>query len=423
MISWVDTHLGKYCDFILGGTPKTKESAYWNGNIPWASVVDFEVDKHLWYTEKSITERGLKESNTKLLKVKDVIISARGTVGKTVVCARPLAFNQSCYALRSKSQELDQNFLFYLINFKVIELKKKAVGGVFDTIVKDTLNDLGISLPPSNSQLIIASILSTYDSLIENNTRRIQILEEMAQRIYKEWFVDFKYPGHENDKLVDSELGMIPEGWSVKKLEKIVSEIIDYRGKTPKKLGSDWSDSGVMAISAKNVKQGKLINLDKSKFVDEKLYEKWMKTKLEVGDILMTSEAPLGELYYLNKYTRYCLSQRVFAIRADKVIINPTILYCALGSQIIHEQIQMRRSGTTVAGIRQSELRKIPIIVPSLMVQNKASDIFSSIFSKITTLQEIISNLRQTRDLLLPKLISGKIDVSDLDIDTSILND
>ncbi|MBD2207559.1 restriction endonuclease subunit S [Calothrix sp. FACHB-1219] len=273
-------------------------------------------------------------------------------------------------------------------------------------------------LPPLPTQKKIAGILSAYDDLIENNTKRIKILEEMAQILYHEWFVKFRFPGHEHTKMVDSELGLIPEGWEVKKLDDIVLEIIDYRGKTPKKLGGDWSESGIIAISAKNIKQGKIINLDKSKFVDESLYKKWMKSELKQGDILMTSEAPLGELYYLVENKKFCLSQRVFSIRANPETLMPVILYCALSSSIIQEQIYARQSGTTVLGIRQTELRKVPVIVPSMGLQIPAAQMLENLFKAIETLEAKNSNLRQTRDLLLPKLISGEIDVEQLDITT-----
>jgi type I restriction enzyme S subunit len=207
----------------------------------------------------------------------------------------------------------------------------------------------------------------------------------------------------------------------VKQLGNIVLEIIDYRGKTPKKLGGDWSESGILAISAKNIKQGKLINLDKSNFVDEALYMKWMKSELKQGDILMTSEAPLGELYYLVKHQKFCLSQRVYSIRANPDIIKPSILFSALYSPLIQEQIYARQSGTTVLGIRQTELRKVPIIVPLINLQTSAAQILDDLFKSIETLQRKNANLRQTRDLLLPKLISGEIDLENPNINTEKL--
>ena len=120
----------------------------------------------------------------------------------------------------------------------------------------------------------------------------------------------------------------LPKDWTIKKLNEIIVDIIDYRGKTPKKLGSCWSESGVMALSAMNVKQGQLVNLEKAKFVSEDLYRKWMKSEVVKGDILMTSEAPLGETYLVPDNRKICLSQRLFCIRANPSVILPQFLFC-----------------------------------------------------------------------------------------------
>ena len=214
---------------------------------------------------------------------------------------------------------LSTSYLRYLIGSSDFTdyIKPIATGINVPHISPDQIRRFKFLLPPLSTQQKIVGILSAYDDLIENNTRRIEILEEMARMLYQEWFVKFRFPGHEAVQFVESELGLIPEGWEVKTINDITLEIIDYRGKTPKKLGSDWSESGILAISAKNVKQGKLINLHQSKYVDEALYKKWMKSELLKGDILMTSEAPLGELYYLVNYQKLCLSQRIYSIRAN----------------------------------------------------------------------------------------------------------
>jgi type I restriction enzyme S subunit len=132
----------------------------------------------------------------------------------------------------------------------------------------------------------------------------------------------------------------------------------------------------------------------------------------------MTSEAPLGELYYLIEHQKFCLSQRVYSIRANPEIIHPSILYCNLGSPQTQGEIISRQSGTTVLGIRQTELRKVPLVVPAPKIQNFAASMLDNFFKKINNLEKKNINLRKTRDLLLPKLISGEIDVENLDINT-----
>ena len=117
----------------------------------------------------------------------------------------------------------------------------------------------------------------------------------------------------------------LPKGWEVNKLNDVIVDIIDYRGKTPKKLGGSWSESGIIALSAMNIKQGQLVKLEKAKFVNDELYRKWMKSEVAKGDILMTSEAPLGETYLVPDNRKICLSQRLFCIRVELKCYHPTV--------------------------------------------------------------------------------------------------
>ena len=173
-------------------------------------------------------------------------------------------------------------------------------------------------------------------------------------------------------------IGKLPKGWEIKKLNEVIIDIIDYRGKTPKKLGGTWSESGIIALSAMNVKQGQLVKLEKVKFVNDSLYQKWMKSEVTKGDILMTSEAPLGETYLVPDNRKICLSQRLFCIRANSSIILPRFLFYFFNMPISRRQIDLRATGTTVLGIRQPDLRELPIITPSLPTQRKITAVLSA---------------------------------------------
>ena len=315
--------------------------------------------------------------------------------------------------------EMNRVFLYYLFNSSSVrnQIKATATGATVKHTAPDRIYNVTVNLPPLPTQRKIAAVLSAYDDLIENNTRRIKILEEIASAIYREWFVEFRFPGHEGVEMVESELGLIPQGWEIKQLGEIVAEIIDYRGKTPKKLGGDWAESGIMALSAMNVKKGRLVNLEKAKFISEELYKIWMKSEIAKNDILMTSEAPLGEIYYLTEKKKICLSQRLFCIRANPNIIKPSLLFYAISSPVIQGQLHASATGTTVLGIRQAALRKISVIIPPLQLQSKAEAVLGTLITTKEILEKKNANLRQTRDLLLPKLISGEIDASELDID------
>ena len=205
--------LSDLVDVIGGGTPKTTEESYWNGSIPWLSVKDFCGDKkYVYNTEKSITVEGLNNSSTKLLHKDNIIISARGTVGELAMIPYDMAFNQSCFGLIPKGNN-DPHFVYYLLKDKVRSLKSQTQGSVFDTITKATFDRIECADYSEEDQRRIASILSSLDRKIELNNKINADLEEMAQAIFKNWFVDFE--PFKDGKFVDSELGMIPEGWEV----------------------------------------------------------------------------------------------------------------------------------------------------------------------------------------------------------------
>ena len=162
--------LSEIMDIIGGGTPKTSKPEYWNGNIPWLSVKDFNNDyRYVYETEKTITQAGLDNSSTKLLKRNDSIISARGTVGEMAMISYPMAFNQSCYGLHAKEGLVDEEYLYYLIKHNVVVLKKNTHGSVFDTITRDTFNGIEVDLPSLVEQKAVASILRDLDDKIELN--------------------------------------------------------------------------------------------------------------------------------------------------------------------------------------------------------------------------------------------------------------
>ena len=180
----------------------------------------------------------------------------------------------------------------------------------------------------------------------------------------------------------------IPKGWMETTLEKVASKIIDYRGKTPKKLGGDWDLNGnYRALSAKSVKTGGLINLDQIKRVDHSLYKKWMKDEIQFNDILLTSEAPMGEVLLWKSHEKIVLSQRLFAIRA-KENISPNYLYYYFISKAFQHELNARSSGTTVLGIRQTELVKTNLIIPTLPEQKVIAKILTAFDDKIELLQD-----------------------------------
>ena len=166
-LEWETKTFSDLVDIIGGGTPKTSVEEYWNGDIRWISIKDFNnCQKYIVDTEKSITESGLKNCSTKILKKNDIIISARGTVGEIAMIKYEMAFNQSCYGLRVHDF-LNKEFIYYLLKYNINKLKNMVHGAVFDTITTNTFDNIIVNLPPFEYQEKISYLFSNIDNLIE----------------------------------------------------------------------------------------------------------------------------------------------------------------------------------------------------------------------------------------------------------------
>lgn len=193
-----------YVNVISGGTPKTQIKEYWNGNIPWLTIDDFrDVNKYVYRALKAITNKGLQNSATNILHTNDIIISARGTVGKIALIYQDMAFNQSCFGLRVKDTNvLNPEYLFYYLKCNLPYILKKTKGAVFDTITINSFKQIKINLPSINEQLYYARIISNIDEQIERNNNVVKRLQVLGQAIFNRFFysennlislVDFPY--------------------------------------------------------------------------------------------------------------------------------------------------------------------------------------------------------------------------------------
>lgn len=182
--------------------------------------------------------------------------------------------------------------------------------------------------------------------------------------------------------------------WTELPLGKIIDLVIDYRGKTPKKLGGDWSNTGYRALSARNIKTGRIVQTDTIRYVDESLYQKWMKDEVRRGDILITSEAPFGQIFYWDSDEKIVLSQRLFCIRVNPKY-DARFIYYYMTTSAFQGELAGRSTGTTVIGLRQPELMKCIIHIPSGENQHRIASILASIDAKISFNQKINDNLEQ----------------------------
>ena len=276
-------------------------------------------------------------------------------------------------------------------------------GSVRGGITWDDLCRIKLPVPSYARQ---CEIVESYRAITDRIALKRAENDNLRATAETEFFRLIRYPQIQEVPSQDTEIGAYPSDWILTTLGQVLSTIIDRRGLTPTKLGGEWSPDGIIAISAKSVKNHELINLDIANRVDRELYERWMPQKLQPHDILMTSEAPLGEFYFIADFSEYCLSQRLFAMRANTEIVEPTVLYFQLTDSIGKHQIDIRKTGTTVTGIRQSELVQVPVILPPKQVQQSFARFCNPIMLSIERNSAEIRALSKVKTMILAQLSS-----------------
>ena len=372
--------LSDIIELIGGGTPKTSKPEFWNGDIPWLSVADFGGDGR-WVdkVEKTITNLGLENSSTKLLKSGDIVISARGTVGELAQLKRPMAFNQSCYGIRARTG-VDQDFLYYLLKKSVNDLRRQSHGGVFNTITRSTFDVISVSIPSIVTQKKIADILSSLDEKIELNRRMNETLEQLGQALFRHYFVDNPEAKSWDKKPLD-EIANFLNGLAMQKYPKINGQrtlpVIKIR-----EMSSGITDSTDIASA----------NIPEEYIVHD-------------GDLLFSWSGTLLVKFWSGGDG--ALNQHLFKVTSDKY---PEWLYYYWTKYHLDQFILIAKSkATTMGHIQRKHLKQAEVIVPP-NIEEMTSE-FTPIIDQIKTNLFETHSLVNIRDSLLLKLISGEIKI------------
>lgn len=390
MSKWKEYRFSDVIEIIGGGTPKTSNPEYWNGKIPWLSVADFNTGrKYVSSAEKTITEKGLNESSTKLLNSGDIIISARGTVGVVAVLGKPMAFNQSCYGIRAIKNLTNTDFVYYLLKDTVADFQQIAYGGVFDTITRDTFKEIEILLPPLSEQKSITAVLSSLDDKIDLLHRQNATLENMAETLFRQWFVE-----EEKDE------------WESYKLKDLVKHVKPGTNYQPKRI-----ESGVPFINVRNLSNGFLDLSDTTKISKEdylRVHKNW---KPEENDLLISRIGTLGIVAVIQKTDLpVAIHYNMINLKAKKTSYQ--FLYFLLKSQLFQELYFSNIRQSVQEYVAIVDIENIEISLPFESDEFKRKETyFIDLYNKIKSNQNQILTLTALRDTLLPKLMSGKIQI------------
>lgn len=328
----------------------------------------------------------------------DLLLTAIGaTLGIPFVIKNNLPFyfkDGNLIWFKNFNDLLDSSFLYTWMcsSFGYQSMQNIAIGSAQKALTISALKDLSLIVPPIDIQHRIATILSRYDSLIENYQKQIKLLEEAAQRLYKEWFVDLHFPGHENTKIVDG----VPEGWE----KKTISQLGEYLNGFAFKP-SDWQESGKPIIKIKEMGNG--VRNDTPRNNGERVPAKYL---VKAGDLLFSWSATLMVIVWSGE--EGWLNQHLFKVTPAKGIGREFLLQ-SISNTI--EEFQNLTTGSTMKHIQRNKLDQVFINIPNDEIMTSYSYLAERMRNQILHLSSQIRLLTEARDRLLPKLMSGDIEI------------
>ena len=368
-------------EVVGGGTPSTANSDFWGGDIPWISPKDLTGYKSVYIShgESFLTKTGLK-SGTKLLPKGTVLFSSRAPIGYVAIASNPICTNQGFKSIICNKEIINPLFLYYYIKGNLDYIKLFGTGATFPEISGAAMRKIKVQIPTLPTQQKIASILSSYDRLIENNTRRIRLLEQMAENLYKEWFVRFRFPGHKNVEMVNG----LPKGW---KLKHYVDELNIRYGKG---LATELLQKEGFPVFGSNGQIG--------------FYKSYM---YEDPQILISCRGASSGIVNISLPKSFITSNSLVCERTEKT----ESLYEYLKYYFLNNNLVQYQTGSAQPQITINNIEKLKLLIPEVNVQRNFSEKIKGIDLEIYNLQQQNTLLTRQRDLLLPRLMSGKLEV------------
>jgi len=389
MGEWREYKISDIADVIGGGTPKTSIDEYWNGDIPWLAPRDLTgYDKvYLSHGDRFITEEGLKKSSTKLMPKGSVLLTSRAPIGYVAIAQNEICTNQGFKSLVPKKDLCNSEFLYYWIKSNVDYLQQLGTGTTFAEISGSVVKNIDISLPPLKEQKAIAEVLSSLDDKIDLLHRQNKTLEEMAQTLFRQWFIE-----------------EVKDEWEVGVLDDILTV---KGGTTPSTKNDEYWNGNICWSTPKDLSSNSDMYLfDTARKITESGLVKIGSGLLPKGTILLSSRAPVG--YLTITEVPLAINQGYIAILDDKGFSKYFIF---LWLRLNMEYIISNANGSTFLEISKTVFKSLEITKPSKELRKKFDEIVIDNFEKIKANTKQIKTLENMRDTLLPKLMSGEVRV------------
>lgn len=401
-MEWKEVTLGEIGTIVGGATPSTKNTSFYDGNIPWLTPKDLSVNsnKYIFRGERNITEAGFKSCSCKMLPKGSVLFSSRAPIGYVAIAANDMCTNQGFKSV-IPNEETDSEFLYYLLKYNKDNIASQGSGTTFAEVSGKTMKDIEVVVPKEKGdQRRIASILSSLDRKIELNNKINADLEEMAQAIFKNWFVDFE--PFKDGKFVDSELGMIPEGWKVGTLGDFCKCLL---GGTPSRSKEEYWNGEVNWINSGEINKFRILEASE-KITELGLAKSATKLLPKKTTVLAITGATLGQVSLLEIDT--CANQSVIGV-LENTEIPYEYIYPFIKDRI--EMLIQHQTGGAQQHINKDNVESLIFLLPAKNVLENYISLVGPMYKRIES--QCFENLYLStlRDTLLPRLMSGEIEV------------
>ena len=394
--------LSEIGQIVAGGTPKTKIEEYWNGDVPWITPKDLSSHAGMYISrgERNISQVGLDNSSAKLLPKGTVLFTSRAPIGYVAIARNEVTTNQGFKSI-IVDDENDNIFIYYLLKNNIDIIENHANGSTFKEISGSVMKSLEFGIPSLREQKAIAHILSTLDDKIEVNNQINKTLENMAQAIFKQWFVDFEFPNENGEpykssggEMVESELGTIPKGWEVVQFRDIFRFV---KGKKPKTIAECEFKDSEKYLTIDVLNRNSVLFCSKEKVIEA-----------NSEDVLMVMDgASSGVIYFGQKGVVASTLAKLELI--SKKVSNQFLFYAI---KYFENDIKTHTTGSAIPHTDKEYTYRLMIALPNdISLQTKIDDLLCDISDTFIAREQENAVLKATRDTLLPKLMSGEIRV------------
>jgi type I restriction enzyme S subunit len=336
-----------------------------------------------------------------------IIVGRKGAYRGVQFSPEPFFVIDTAYYLRLTSDDVDLKWAYYKL--LTVDINRMDVGAAIPTTSRDEFYSLSLTYPARDKQRKDAAILSAYDDLIENNRRRMALLEEAARQLYREWFIRLRFPGHEHTRIIHG----VPEGWKRMSLAEVCTPRNGIQtGPFGSQLHqSDYTDDGVPVVMPKDIINFR-VNVSGIARVPEFLADQLGRHRMQEGDVVYGRRGDIGRRGFISRrQAGWLCGTGSLRLRPNADVVASRYFFDALGAPDTAGTITARAKGSTMPNLNATIMAGVPLLVPPYALQREYTEGVEPSFEMIETLVEQAQKLGVARDLLLPRLMSGEIQV------------